>query len=84
MLPVLQASMATMFTWGLTALGASLVFGTKKVNRKLLGAMLALAARAMVFVIAADLARQPGHRRHVRDGRFRRDDDAPCGAGVGG
>jgi zinc transporter, ZIP family len=29
--PVLQALVATTFTWGVTALGAALVFGTKQV-----------------------------------------------------
>jgi ZIP family zinc transporter len=46
--PVLQALLATMFTWGVTALGASLVFGTRKVNRKLLDAMLGFAAGVMI------------------------------------
>ena len=46
--PVLQALLATMFTWGVTALGASLVFGTKQVGRKLLDAMLAFAAGVMI------------------------------------
>lgn len=46
--PVLQAFLATLFTWGMTALGASLVFGTKKVPRKLLDAMLGFAAGVMI------------------------------------
>jgi zinc transporter, ZIP family len=46
--PVAQALLATMFTWGMTALGAALVFGTKKVNRKLLDAMLGFAAGVMI------------------------------------
>jgi zinc transporter, ZIP family len=46
--PVLQAFLATMFTWGVTALGAALVFGTRKVSRKLLDAMLAFAAGVMI------------------------------------
>ena len=46
--PVLQALIATMFTWGMTALGAALVFGTKKVPRKLLDAMLGFAAGVMI------------------------------------
>jgi zinc transporter, ZIP family len=46
--PVLQALLATMFTWGVTALGAALVFGTRKVNRKLLDAMLGFAAGVMI------------------------------------
>jgi zinc transporter, ZIP family len=48
MSPVLQALLATMFTWGVTALGASLVFGARKVSRKLLDAMLAFAAGVMI------------------------------------
>ena len=46
--PVLQAFLATLFTWGMTAAGASLVFGTKKVNRKLLDSMLGFAAGVMI------------------------------------
>jgi ZIP family zinc transporter len=45
---VLQTLLATMFTWGVTALGAALVFGTKQVERKLLDAMLAFAAGVMI------------------------------------
>lgn len=46
--PVLQAFLATLFTWGMTAAGAALVFGAKKVNRRLLDAMLAFAAGVMI------------------------------------
>jgi ZIP family zinc transporter len=46
--PVLQALLATGFTWGVTALGASLVFTTREVNRKLLDAMLGFAAGVMI------------------------------------
>ncbi len=46
--PVVQALLATMFTWGLTALGAALVFGTKNVPRKVLDAMLGFAAGVMI------------------------------------
>src|SRR5215212_5478796 len=42
--PVVQALLATMFTWGMTAVGAALVFGTKNVPRRLLDAMLGIAA----------------------------------------
>lgn len=42
--PVLQVLLATGFTWGMTALGASLVFLTKEVKRWLLDAMLGFAA----------------------------------------
>jgi zinc transporter, ZIP family len=45
---VLQALFATMFTWGMTAAGAALVFGTKNVPRKLLDSMLGFAAGVMI------------------------------------
>ncbi len=46
--PVIQALIATLFTWGLTALGAATVFVTKRVNRKLLDSMLGFAAGVMI------------------------------------
>ena len=46
--PVMQALLATLFTWGLTALGAGLVFFFRTVNRKLLDAMLGFAAGVMI------------------------------------
>ena len=46
--PVVQALIATMFTWGMTAAGAALVFATKNVPRKLLDAMLGFAAGVMI------------------------------------
>jgi len=46
--PVIQALLATLFTWFLTALGAGGVFFTRKVNRKLLDVMLGFAAGVMI------------------------------------
>ena len=46
--PVLQALLATLFTWGVTALGASLVFFFKSINRKVLNGMLGFAAGVMI------------------------------------
>jgi zinc transporter, ZIP family len=46
--PVVQALLATCFTWFVTALGAALVFAFKTVNRKVLNAMLGFAAGVMV------------------------------------
>jgi len=46
--PVLQALLATLFTWGVTALGAAAVFVTREVNKKLLQGMLGFAAGVMV------------------------------------
>lgn len=46
--PVVQALFATIFTWGLTALGAAGVFLSKEISRKLLDAMLGFAAGVMI------------------------------------
>lgn len=46
--PVLQALIATLFTWFLTALGAALVFFFKTINRKVLDGMLGFAAGVMI------------------------------------
>jgi len=45
--PILQALLATCFTWGVTAAGAGLVFVFKTVNRKVLDGMLGFAAGVM-------------------------------------
>jgi zinc transporter, ZIP family len=46
--PVTQALIASVFTWGVTALGAALVFFTSAVNRKLLDLSLGFAAGVMI------------------------------------
>jgi ZIP family zinc transporter len=46
--PVLQALIATLFTYMVTALGASIVFFFKTINRKLLDAMMGFAAGVMI------------------------------------
>ncbi|MDT0645565.1 ZIP family metal transporter [Zunongwangia sp. F260] len=46
--PVLAAFLATLFTWGLTALGASLVFLFKNMNRKVFDGMLGFTGGVMV------------------------------------
>ena len=46
--PTLAAFYATLFTWGLTAIGASLVFFFKKMNRKLFDGMLGFTGGVMV------------------------------------
>lgn len=45
--PVFAAFLATLFTWGVTALGAGLVFFFKEFNKKVLDAMLGFAAGVM-------------------------------------
>jgi ZIP family zinc transporter len=46
--PVIQALLATCFTWAMTAMGAALVFTIKGVNRRLLDAMLGFAGGVMI------------------------------------
>ena len=46
--PVYQALVATLFTWFMTAFGASLVFLFRSINRKVLDAMLGFAAGVMI------------------------------------
>ena len=44
----IQALIATIFTWSITALGASLVFMFKKINKNVMDAMLGFAAGIMI------------------------------------
>ena len=46
--PVLLALLATLFTWGLTALGAAMVFFFKAINKRVLNTMLGFAAGVMI------------------------------------
>ena len=46
--PIIQALLATLFTWFLTALGAAMVFFFKEINKKMLNGMLGFAAGVMI------------------------------------
>lgn len=46
--PVWQALLATLFTWGVTMLGASIVFFFKKVNKSIMDALLGFSAGVMI------------------------------------
>ncbi len=46
--PATQALFATLFTWSVTALGASLVFFFKKINQQVLDSMMGFAAGVMI------------------------------------
>ncbi len=46
--PILLALVAALFTWGVTALGASMVFFFKKIEQKVLNSMLGFAAGVMI------------------------------------
>lgn len=65
--PIMQALIATCFTWFVTALGASSVFFFKEIDRRLLDGMLGFAAGVMIaasfwslLAPAIDLAEQSG------------------------
>ncbi len=63
--PVLGAFLATVFTWGMTALGASLVFMVKAMNRAVLDGMLGFTGGVMVAasfwsLLAPGIAMSPG------------------------
>ena len=46
--PVMQALLASLFTWGLTAIGAATVFAVKEVKVKLMDSMLGVAGGVMI------------------------------------
>ena len=46
--PILLALFATLFTWGVTSLGASMVFFFKTINKRVLNSMLGFAAGVMI------------------------------------
>ena len=46
--PIIQALLATCFTWALTALGAGVVFFFKRIDRRVLDGMLGFAAGVMI------------------------------------
>ncbi len=46
--PVLQALLATLFTWGVTALGAFPVFFARTINQRLMDGMLGMASGVMI------------------------------------
>ena len=66
--PVVQALLATLFTWGVTALGAASVFATRQINQKLLDGMLGFAAGVMIAasfwsLLAPSIELSPGEAR---------------------
>jgi ZIP family zinc transporter len=46
--PIIQALFATLFTWGLTAAGAALIFTVREFNQKIMDSMLGFAAGVMI------------------------------------
>ena len=46
--PFQQTFVATLFTWGVTALGAAMVFFFKEINKKVLNLMLGFASGVMI------------------------------------
>ena len=75
--PVMQALIATLFTLGVTALGAGLVFFFKSINKKVLNGMLGFAAGVMVaasfwslLAPGIELAEELGQVAYVTAGRL--------------
>ena len=62
--PIQQALVATIFTWLVTTLGASLVFFFREIKRNLLDGMLGFAAGVMIAASFWSLLAQIG-RAHV-------------------
>ncbi|WP_214710932.1 MULTISPECIES: hypothetical protein [unclassified Exiguobacterium] len=63
--PAMQALLGTMFTWGMTALGAAIVFMTKSINARLMDSMLGFAGGAMIFVVVEEVipgSQENGHK----------------------
>ena len=46
--PIIQTFIATLFTWGITTIGSSLVFLLKKVNKNIMDGMLGFAGGVMI------------------------------------
>lgn len=66
--PVLQALLATLFTWGVTAAGASMVFFTNRLDARFMDSMLGFAAGVMIAASfwsllspGIEMAEQLGH-----------------------
>lgn len=65
--PILQAFLATVFTWFMTAVGAAVVFGMRSIDRRVVDLMLGFAAGVMIaasvwslLIPAMDLAEADG------------------------
>jgi ZIP family zinc transporter len=65
--PILLALLATLFTWGVTALGAATVFFFKTLNKKTLNTMLGFAAGVMIAASYWSLL-QPAIEMSAADG----------------
>jgi ZIP family zinc transporter len=63
--PILQAFLATCFTWFITALGAAMVFFFKEINQRMLDALLGFAAGAMIFVVVEELIPESQLGKHA-------------------
>ncbi len=66
--PALQALLATLLTWGATALGASVIFLSKSFDRRVLDGLLGFAAGVMIaasfwslLAPSIEMAREQGH-----------------------
>ncbi len=70
--PILQALYGGLFTWGVTAIGASLVFFTRTISNKMLDGMMGFAAGVMIaatvwslLIPSMEMAEAQGHTKWV-------------------
>lgn len=92
--PIMLAFLGGLFTWGVTALGAALVFFFKSINRRVLDIMLGFAGGVMIaasfwslLLPALDLAADEpmpwlrcysGLMRHIRTARVNKTESSPA------
>ena len=53
--PITQALLATLFTWGVTSLGAGIVVFTRRVSPLLMDTSLGFAGGVMIFVVIEEV-----------------------------
>ena len=69
--PILMAFLATLFTWGMTAAGAALVFFFKTIKKSVLNTMLGFASGVMIAASYGVKGKTGGKVRLVRKGTSR-------------
>ena len=65
--PILQALLATLFTWFVTALGAAMVFFFKTIKKSVLNSMRIKTIEELVMLKPSDLANSPYTNVEVRN-----------------
>ncbi len=65
--PIVQALIATCFTWFMTISGAAVVFARRNMGQKALVGMLGFAAGAMIFVVIEELVPESQTKGHSHE-----------------